>query len=203
MQSYFESRLAIDESSHNKAMIGSSDSTVLPQQVASSVELTLLSVPAANGYDHVGTSRWVNESEIDTSCKELSSTTLIPSRTTPSGEKIRAYLNRVEELRGYVAQEGSVLNLESEYDFWMFVLSEPRIQESNLVVTDEENLRMVWRTSGENHLALEFLGGGEIQFVIFKRRTSSQWISRVAGRDNVKGVRCLIDTFGLDSLLYG
>ena len=117
-------------------------------------------------------------------------------------DRVRAYMVRIDALRAHAAQDGYHLNAGSEQDFWDFVLSEPRIRKGNLVLVDNGNLRAVWKNDEGTRLGLQFLGGGMVQHVIFKRREAAQLTSRVAGRDTFQGVRRQIDAFELDSLLY-
>ncbi len=67
---------------------------------------------------------------------------------------------------------------------------------------DNGNLRAIWRDEREAHLGLQFLGGGMVQYVIFKRRENEQSISRVTGRDSLEGLERQFDAFELRSLLY-
>ena len=69
---------------------------------------------------------------------------------------------------------------------------------------DNGNLRAVWKDSDKQgtRLGLQFLGGGMVQFVIFKQRGVTRPISRLAGRDTFAGLKRQIEAFELDSLLY-
>ena len=64
---------------------------------------------------------------------------------------------------------------------------------------DNGNLRTVWKDENGAHLGLQFLGGGWVQYVIFKRRNKAELVSRVAGCDTLKGLQYLIDAFQLQS----
>ena len=121
----------------------------------------------------------------------------------PARNKLQAYWARVYALRYTATQDGYTLNLASESDFWHFVESEPRWRKGNLVLIDNGNLRVVWKDCQGTLLGLQFLGGGMVQFVIFKQRRAMQPISRAAGRDTFSGLKRQIDAFELDSLLYG
>ena len=71
-----------------------------------------------------------------------------------------------------------------------------------MVLMDNGNLRAVWKDEKGTHLGLQFLGEGMVQYVIFKRRSRSRPISRIAGRDTLEGFKHQIDAFQLHSLLY-
>ena len=113
------------------------------------------------------------------------------------------YLGRIEELRGYGAEDGIAVNAASEGDFWAFIGMMASARRAGLVLTDEGNLRAVWDDDhdDDHHLALQFLGGGMVQFVIFRRRSGEGKVARVAGRDTFDGIKRLIDAFDLHSLV--
>ena len=64
------------------------------------------------------------------------------------------------------------------------------------------NLRAVWKGANGAHMGLQFLDNRSIQYVIFKQRETSAPVSRVYGRDTMKGISKQIDAFDLDDLLY-
>lgn len=112
-----------------------------------------------------------------------------------------AYLARIDVLRRLAIQEGFGLNSASEFDFWSFATEEPRYRNGNLVLLDNGNLRAIWKRAPESHLGLQFLGDGLVQYVIFRQHGVSAPISRVAGRDTLRGLRRQIEAFELHSLL--
>ena len=111
----------------------------------------------------------------------------------------QAYSTRISELRDLAADDGYSLSSASEADFWRFIRSEPRLRRGNLVLIDNGNLRAVWKDGHENQMGLQFLGESMVQYVIFKRREPDHPISRVAGRDTLKGLKRQIDVFELGS----
>jgi len=117
------------------------------------------------------------------------------------GEKAAAYTSRIQFLKNEAVDEGYVLNLPSEIDFWQFVRSSPDIRKGSLVLMDNGNLRAIWKDDEGSRLGLQFLGGRMVQYVIFKWRNSGQPISRVTGRDSLEGLARQIDAFELWSLL--
>ena len=67
---------------------------------------------------------------------------------------------------------------------------------------DNGNLRAIWKDNDGARLALQFLGGRMVQYVIFKQREKEQHVSRVAGRDSIDGFERQIHAFELHSLLF-
>ena len=114
---------------------------------------------------------------------------------------LQAYRSRIEELREYGEDEGVIVNEASEKDFWAFVKTLPASRKGSLVLMDNGNLRALWKGERESHLALQFLGGREIQYVIFKRRKRAKNVSRVAGTDTFDGIKRHIDAFELSEIL--
>ncbi len=113
-----------------------------------------------------------------------------------------AYRSRMKFLQDEAEHDGYGLNLASEVDFRQFVQSAPSVRRGNLVLMDNGNLRAIWKDDQGARLGLQFLGGSIVQYVIFKRRSQGQPISRVTGRDSLEGLERQIDAFELDSLLY-
>ena len=113
-----------------------------------------------------------------------------------------SYTRRIDELRGYGQFEGVRINEDSERDFWSFVPSAPSENESELILMDNGNLRAVWQDSASNHVAIQFLGRQEAEYVIFSRRADSENVSRAAGIDTLEGVKRQIHAFDLTFLVY-
>lgn len=118
-------------------------------------------------------------------------------RRTP----LQAYSARIDSLRDYAIQDEFSLNPQSEADFWRFIQTVPHYRKGSLVLIDNGNLRVVWKDKTGDHLGLQFLGEGMLQYVIFKRRSANFPISRASGRDTFAGLMRQIDTFDLESLL--
>ena len=115
----------------------------------------------------------------------------------------QTYIERIAELRGYGLEDGISLNEASESDFWTFIESSGFIRRAGLVLMDNGNLRAVWKDKDSSHLALHFLGGQLIRYVIFKRRAGSRHTSRVAGTDTFEGIREQVQSFQLAELVKG
>ena len=117
--------------------------------------------------------------------------------TTP-----HAYRSRIRTLCADAADEGYSVRSASERGFWNFINGTPHLRMGNLVLMDNGNLRAVWKDGKGTHLGLQFLGEGMVQYVIFKRRSRTRPISRIAGRDTLDGFKNQIDAFQLHSMLY-
>ena len=118
------------------------------------------------------------------------------------GENSESYRSRIKALCADAADEGYSVRSESERGFWKFVSGRPNLRRGSVVLMDNGNLRAVWKDGQGAHLGLQFLGEGMVQYVIFKRRSKAQHVSRVAGRDTLTGLLNQIDAFQLQSLLY-
>lgn len=109
----------------------------------------------------------------------------------------RAYEYRLEALRADAELDDLTINVDSEQDFWDFVASADYLPRAMLALMDNGDIRAVWKGEDSSHLGLHFLGHGEIQYVIFKRRSDSMRISRVAGVDTFGGIKKQIAAFDL------
>ena len=116
-------------------------------------------------------------------------------------EKADSYTSRIKALKNEATDDGYVLNIPSEIDFWQFVRSSPDIRQGNLVLMDNGNLRAIWKDERGSRLGLQFLGGRMVQYVMLKWRKDGQPISSVTGRDSLEGLARQIDAFELQSLL--
>ena len=116
--------------------------------------------------------------------------------------KYDAYVPRLKFLQDEAAHDGYELNPASQIDFQNFVRSDPDIRKGNLVLMDNGNLRATWKDEHGTRLGLQFLGGGMVQFVLFRRRKQGHLISRVSGRDSLEGLEQQIVAFELNSLLH-
>ena len=112
------------------------------------------------------------------------------------------YESRIKFLQDEATHDGYALNYASKYDFERFIEAAPDIRRGDLVLMDNGNMRAIWKDEQGTRLGLQFLGGGMVQYVIFKQRRSEQPISRIAGRDSMDGLARQIDAFELRSLLF-
>lgn len=112
-----------------------------------------------------------------------------------------AYRERIVELINDAAPDGISLNNASEGDFWTFLMAQNFFWKNKLFLLDNGNLRAVWNSETGDQIGLQFLGNGTIQYVIFKHRPQAEFVSRVAGRDTVDGVRRQIAAFDLENLI--
>ena len=116
-------------------------------------------------------------------------------------DRLQPYQARIDELIGFGLEEGIKLNRASELDFLSYMTTMPHTRTAGLVLTDDGNLRAVWKDGAESRLAIEFLGERQAEYVIFRRRRESTTVSRVAGTDTFEGIRAQIRAFDLGFLV--
>ena len=104
-------------------------------------------------------------------------------------KQYQVYRNRIEVLRSDAQLDGFAMNEVSEVDFWSFIESISFAQKAGLVLLDNGNLRAVWKGENGSYLGLQFLGNRLVEYVIFKRRQATKYVSRVAGRDTIEGIK--------------
>lgn len=78
----------------------------------------------------------------------------------------------------------------------------PRVRPS-LFLNDNGNLRAIWKNDRREQIGLQFLGEGNIQFVIFKQRKRTLPMARVAGIDSKDNILGHIKASGAEELLFG
>ncbi len=112
-----------------------------------------------------------------------------------------SYVSRIEFLREEAAEEGMNFNENSRRDFWRFIEKIPFARRGRLFLMDNGDLRVVWDDNEDSLVGIQLLGNSSARYVIFKRRTESGFVSRVAGSDTLNGVTSQIKAFELDALL--
>ena len=157
------------------------------------------------GYGHLGTggSSW-----------ELSTNLILPpidfesviiweedAKVKATKEVRHSYASRIEFLQEEAIIEGVTFNKNSEQDFWTFIESIPFVRRGSLFLMDNGDLRVVWDDEEDNLVGLQFLGNSLARYVIFKRRVEDEPVSRVAGRDTLRGINDQIRAFKLETLL--
>ena len=117
---------------------------------------------------------------------------------------IARYRDRLAELRAAAEEEEIEWSESSQQDFQAFVTNNPGWRKGSIVLMDNGNLRAVWDDDNDDdrHLAVQFLGGGHVQYVIFKRREVAEKVSRVAGTDTIDGIKRQVEAFDLGPLVY-
>ena len=117
---------------------------------------------------------------------------------------LEPYRERLADLRQAADEEGIEWSEASRQDFQTFVIGNPGWRRGDVVLMDNGNLRVIWDDDHDDdrHVALQFLGGGYVQYVIFKRRPEAVKVSRVAGTDTLDGIKRQVEAFDLNPLVY-
>ncbi len=130
----------------------------------------------------------------------------VRSQPTPyeMAAAIAHYHDRLAELREAAEDEGIECSEASERDFRAFVTGNPHWRKGSVVLMDNGNLRAVWDDDNDDdrHVAVQFLGDGHAQYVIFKRRPGAGKVSRVAGTDTFDGIKRQVEAFDLNQLVH-
>ena len=126
----------------------------------------------------------------------------IKARVQRYRDTVSAYKKRIRMLTEQAELDGYSLRQPSKAAFLEFLEKNPLISRGRLVLMENGNLRAVWKDENGTHIGLQFLNNRSIQYVIFKQRETSAPVSRVYGRDTMKGISKQIDAFDLDDVLY-
>ena len=113
----------------------------------------------------------------------------------------KTFAERIETLKSDAALEGFSMSAGSKRDFWTFIRSMPFVRKGSLILMDNGNLRAVWKDDQGNQIALQYLGTGSVQFVIFKHPDRAGRVSRVAGCTSLADIKRQIRAFSLERLL--
>lgn len=114
---------------------------------------------------------------------------------------LRSYRERIEALCEFGKDEDVEIRAESVDSFWQFVNENADYRRGGLVLTDDGNLSISWSEHPTDHVALEFLGGQEVGYVIFKGNDDDDDVVRVGGVDTMQGIARRLEKIGLDSVL--
>lgn len=96
------------------------------------------------------------------------------SHGSSSGDRLDEYEARIEVLRSVGALDGIDLRQVSLSDFARFVRDEPSVPKASLVLTDDGNVRAIWRGAGGHQIGIQFLGGGTGSYVLLEPEASSR-----------------------------
>lgn len=117
--------------------------------------------------------------------------------------KIHARIQQRIELFKEIGEEEEIAyNPDSEHDLWRFLKRLSFIKSPKLFLLDNGNLRAVWKGDGGKHIGLQFLGGEQIQFVIFSKRREHNNMARIRGRDDFAGIARQLDASAIGDVIY-
>ena len=108
---------------------------------------------------------------------------------------------RIELLKEIGKEEEIAYKENSEQDLWRFLKRLSFIKSPKLFLLDNGNLRAVWKGDDGKHIGLQFLGDGQIQFVIFSRRGGHN-MARIRGRDDFSGIVRQLDASAIGDVIY-
>lgn len=87
---------------------------------------------------------------------------------------------------------------QSLQDFIDFLQSAPNLAYPDVVLTPHGNIRTEWRKGRNQHFAVEFMGEGEVRFVVFAPDAKhSEKITRVSGLTSVDSLMDLTSAYGV------
>lgn len=113
----------------------------------------------------------------------------------------RAAEARVDGLKDLAIEEGTEISIASERDLWAFLDSVAASRRPYIALLDNGNFRAVWRNSEQEQVGLQFLGDGEVQYVLFALRPPNRFMARAAGRDVLTHIKRWIEGYGLSRLM--
>lgn len=121
----------------------------------------------------------------------------LTGQAEPASLTQEAYRQRIADLRVYGAEDGITINPVSETAFWNFVKSHPHWRRGLTALTHNGDLRVVWKDGQGGHLGLQFFGGEDVEYVVFKPRPDEGDVFRDAAWDTFDGVDRLVSDLDL------
>ena len=115
----------------------------------------------------------------------------------PVNVALSEYRKRIDELCGYLAEDGFNMDPASEYDFGRFIVSTPGMRRAMLTLDEDGCLRAHWDDDAVGEVGIEFLGDGVTEFV-FIREPNEEWD---AGRGDFAEAKERVKAFGLAELV--
>jgi hypothetical protein len=110
---------------------------------------------------------------------------------------------RLAELRDWAQSEQASISPDSESDLRNFLKAASVTQSPAVYLLENGNFRTVWKGDGDEHVGLQFLGGRQVQFVLFSPRYDPEIVSRSSGRDTARGILDQIRALKLHGVLDG
>lgn len=115
----------------------------------------------------------------------------------PINVALSEYRKRIDELRGYAAEDGFDMAAASEYDFGRFIVSTPGMRRAMLTLDENGCLRAHWDDDAVGQVGIEFMGDGATEFV-FIREPNEEWD---AGRGDFSAAKERVRVFGMAELV--
>lgn len=125
-------------------------------------------------------------------------------KNPPIDEQMAAELSdRIQLLRAEADNDHIAFSEASLTDFQAFMQETGPHVRPYLFLNDNGNLRALWKNSRREQIGLQFLGEGNIQFVIFKQREGTLGMARVAGVDAKNRILGHVRASDAEGLLFG
>jgi hypothetical protein len=99
---------------------------------------------------------------------------------------------RLRELQIDAGSGGESFSNASLRDLRAFLDMLPLARRPAIFLHDNGNLRALWKNEAKEQVGLQFLGNGEVQFVIFSQRQNPPVMTREAGVRPLSEIRALI-----------
>ena len=111
---------------------------------------------------------------------------------------------RLAELASAAEDEGIAPSEPSQRDLRRFFAENESRRSPSLFLLPNGNFRAVWWNDRKEQLGLQFLGDGEVQYVIFKEREDAPGkFRRSYGQDEIRRLDTLIQAMNVGSLIAG
>ena len=97
-------------------------------------------------------------------------------------------MQRLAELKSDADAEAQPVSPESQKDLLSFLANCQFTRRPFIVLLDNGNLRILWKNAAKEQIGLQFCGNSIVQYVLFAKRSESNFMARSSGRDTLTGV---------------
>jgi hypothetical protein len=108
---------------------------------------------------------------------------------------------RIDDLKSEAQAEGYAVSAASEKDLFTFLDTKVFTRRPLVTLLDNGNLRVLWRNAEGEQIGLQFRGNKQVQYVLFARRQTGNFIARSSGRDTLANIGRQIDVNDLARLM--
>lgn len=132
----------------------------------------------------------------------------VPELSLYVREELRAtFAERLAKRLHYLARiseeeypEQAPISRESLEDFVAFLKATPNLAYPGVVLTPSGNIQAEWRKANKRHLAVEFVGNGDVHFVVFAPDPRKSYkTTRASGVATVESLMDIVRPYGVDS----
>lgn len=115
------------------------------------------------------------------------------------GRYRQEYSDRIEYLRELGTDEEILINLDSRSGFWQLMDTIPDAQRAEVVLLENGNLRVFWRSENNDYFGLEVLDDDSVRALVRHRTADDEAVTLRAGPGSMSEIVREIEAHGFES----